>query len=321
MGVRGPAALAVMIKQTKAQALGRSGERWFRAMLPSEWIFQPPEEDIGLDGKVIIGTSHSTGDLEFGVQIKTKQRWRAKGGVISVSGIRSDTVRYWGTRLFPTMLVLHDSAASSGYWGWLYDITLPPLALLKPRTKKVTLKLSTGSPLTETSWEGVRKDVETFYEKFVFSLSAIRLRINALPTIHSLTMALDLLLTAEFEEPKDNQEETALQLAQVMAHSEVLTSLANLVRKFGIEPDSPHDLNHFLGIYRELVQSFVADLDTLLKRDRAVAVRTNPEAMAAARPRLIRMLSDLVVRLTGNLPERLATTEDSTGGAGRTWAR
>jgi hypothetical protein len=124
-----------MVKQTQAQALGRSGERWFQAQLPSEWIFQPPIEDIGLDGKVIIGTSESTGDLEFGVQVKAKRKWVVKKGVIDVDGIKRETLRYWGSRLFPTMLVVYDVSENRGYWGWVYDILLCPTALLRSPTK------------------------------------------------------------------------------------------------------------------------------------------------------------------------------------------
>jgi hypothetical protein len=50
-----------MIRQTEAQNLGRAGERWFESILPKEWIFQKPAEDIGLDGKVIIGDDRFAG--------------------------------------------------------------------------------------------------------------------------------------------------------------------------------------------------------------------------------------------------------------------
>ena len=271
-------------------------------MLPREWVFQAPEEDIGLDGRVILGTSETTGELEFGVQVKSKESWPQKDGALSVSGIRSDTVRYWSTRLFPTMLVLYDASASRGYWGWLYDIMLPSLELLRPRTDTVTLKVPSSSILVESSWSKVRKDIETFYENFVLSLSAIRLRVNALPTVHSLTTALDLLLTAEFESPEGEEEKMYLQLAQTLAHKEVLLSLEKLLSKFGIEPGAPHDLEYFQRAYRQAVATFIEDVDTLLAADRPTAVWTNPDVMASTRPKLIRMLSDLMVRLTGNLP-------------------
>jgi len=97
-----------MIKQTESQNLGRAGERWFQSMLPKEWIFQKPEEDIGLDGKIIIGSDRETGGNEFAVQIKASKSWDTKDGLISVEGIKTDTISFWGSRLYPTLLVLFD---------------------------------------------------------------------------------------------------------------------------------------------------------------------------------------------------------------------
>ena len=112
-----------MVKQTESQIIGRAGERWFQGLIPREWIFQRPEEDIGLDGKVTIGTNTATGGLEFGVQVKASTNWDIKDGVISLAGIKTDTLVFWGSRLYPTLLVLYDVSKDTGYYGWASDIT------------------------------------------------------------------------------------------------------------------------------------------------------------------------------------------------------
>jgi hypothetical protein len=121
-----------MVKQTEAQHKGRAGERWFLSLLPPEWIFQKPEEDIGIDGKVIIGTHESTGGFEFGVQIKASKNWQVKDGEISVEGIKSDTFLFWGSRPFPTILCLYDISKNIGYYGWVFDLINQPIELAVP---------------------------------------------------------------------------------------------------------------------------------------------------------------------------------------------
>ncbi len=296
-----------MIKQTASQVLGRSGERWFQSQVPGEWVFEPPAEDIGLDGKVITGTSGSIGELEFGVQIKARRKWKIKRGVIDVPGIRRQTLRYWGTRLFPIMLVVYDVEKDLGYWGWLYDVLSSPVQLLEAPTKTVTLKVRSSSLLDKRAWPKIRRDVTCYYENLVNSLAAIRLQANVLPTIHSLAMALDLLIMRQFQHTASEDEEMLLQLGEIKAHGAVLDSLRELANKFSIDPGSPHPLGYFEDRYRRILSGCVQNVADLEIKDRAMAIWTNQERMASSRPTLIRMLTDLIARLTGDLP---APTKD-----------
>ena len=74
--------------------------------MPREWIYQKPDDDIGLDGRVTLGTRSATGGFEFAVQVKTSKRWESSDGSIAVRDVKVDSLLFWGSRLYPTMLVL-----------------------------------------------------------------------------------------------------------------------------------------------------------------------------------------------------------------------
>lgn len=69
--------------------------------------------------------------------------------------------------------------------------------------------------------------------------------------------------------------------------------------KHRIDVDSPNAIKAFLDDYRRVVATFVGNFDELMA-DQAVPfiVQTNADRQESARPRLIRMLSELLVELT-----------------------
>lgn len=298
-----------MIKQTESQNLGRAGERWFQSILPKEWIFQRPEEDIGLDGKVIIGTSNFTGGFEFAVQIKTSKQWHINDdNTISAKGINRETVKYWGSRLFPTMIVLYDFSKDCGYYGWLFDVLFSPIDLISSPHKTITLNLNSNSLLNKNCWETVRQQVESHYIKLVNSLSKVRTTTDILPIINSLLNSLRLLIFSQYTQPKSKNELMLLQLSIVVAHKSVINSLEELLSKYHIEHGSPNHIQYFIETYYGEVNKFILGFDEQLKqKSEAVAVRINPEKMYEITPKLISMIMNLAIVLsdeTSNYGER-----------------
>lgn len=224
-----------MIKQTEAQNIGRAGERWFRGLLPCEWIFQKPEEDIGIDGKIIIGTDQATGSCEFGVQIKASKNWQIKDKDISVEGIKIDSLLFRGSRPYPTLLVIYDVSRNIGYYGWVFDLIHQPIELAVPflrkllNKKSLTIKVPSKSILNKDSFANIKSDVEKFYLKLVNYLNAIRKSINIIPVINKLIESLRGLYVSHVLQLKTEKQDMGLTLMMVTSHKKVIQTLNALM--------------------------------------------------------------------------------------------
>lgn len=126
-----------MRKQSTSQIIGREGERWFFSKLPSEWLWQPPADDFGIDGTVAIGNKNSVTPFEFGVQVKSCRKWETQDKHLLVRGVSTDVVRYWATRLVPTMLVAYEASSQRGFYAWIPDIVFELYDLTDNEIKRV----------------------------------------------------------------------------------------------------------------------------------------------------------------------------------------
>lgn len=297
-----------MIKQTQSQSLGRAGERWFQSLLPKEWIFQKPEEDIGLDGKIIIGSDRETGGNEFAVQIKASKSWDIKDGLISVERIKTDTISFWGSRLYPTLLVLFDEEKNSGYFGWVFDIIHHPIEFAYPSTrlsqKTITLKISASSTLTKDSFKQIKSDVDNYYIKFVNSLKGLRKTINILPTINQLIEAVRGLYLSHMQKPKTKEQEMMLGIMMVMSHREIIRAMDNLQKKYQLEIGTKDFVLYFIATYINEVNKIINDFDKIIYEDETRAVLINPEAHQKNTPKLIDLIFDLILILTDEKPKK-----------------
>jgi hypothetical protein len=297
-----------MIEQTESQNLGRAGERWFQSMLPKEWIFQKPEEDIGLDGKIIIGSERKTGGNEFAVQIKASKSWDIKDGLIPVEGIKTDTISFWGSRLYPTLLVLFDEEKNTGYFGWVFDIIHHPIEFAYPSTrllqKTVTLKISASSILTKDSFKQIKSDVDNYYIKFVNSLKGLHKTINILPTINQLTQAVRGLYLSHMQKPKAKDQEMMLGIMMVMSHREVIGAMDDLQKKYQLEIGTKDFVQYFIATYINEVNKIINDFDKIIYEEQTHAVWINPEAHQKNTPKLIDLIFDLMLILTDEEPKK-----------------
>ena len=102
-----------MLKQTEGQRTGREGERWFHNALPTNWILQPPLDDVGADGVVVICEDGPLNGTEFRIQVKSSKQWPIRDGMCCIRGVRRDAVMYWltGFTLYSLgALRVHDKA-------------------------------------------------------------------------------------------------------------------------------------------------------------------------------------------------------------------
>lgn len=297
-----------MIKQTESQNLGRAGERWFQSVLPKEWIFQKPEEDIGLDGKIIIGSDRETGGNEFSVQIKASKSWDIKDELISVEGIKTDTISFWGSRLYPTLLVLFDEEKNTGYFSWVFDIIHHPIKFAHPSTrlsqKTLTLKMLASSILTKDSFKQIKSDVDNYYINFVNSLKGLRKTINILPTINQLTQAVRGLYLSHMQKPKTKDQEMMLGIMMVTSHRQVVRAMERLQKKYQLEIGTKDFVQYFIATYINEVNKIINDFDKIIYEEQTYAVWVNPKAHQKNTPKLIDLIFDLMLILTDEEPKK-----------------
>jgi Domain of unknown function (DUF4365) len=148
-----------MPNQNQAQLTGRQGERWFIGQLPSSWIFQPPMEDIGIDGLVVICAPGNFNGLEFRVQIKSSRKWTVKDGSMVLRNIKSASLRYWVTGFTPTLLILYETSTDRGFCAWANQILADKTGLLSGEESEISLHVPMTSPVDEKAWERIGNEV------------------------------------------------------------------------------------------------------------------------------------------------------------------
>jgi hypothetical protein len=301
-----------MIKQTEAQNIGRAGERWFQGLIPREWIFQKPEEDIGLDGKIIIGTDKSTGSFEFGVQIKSSKNWDIRDGVISVEGIKADTLLFWGSRLYPTLVVLYDVSKEVGYCGWAFDIISQAIEVALPYSQKinpktVTLKMLATSVLSKHKFQELRYDVEKYYLNLVNSLSAVRKSINILPVVNKLLESVRGLHFSHVQQARTKEQQMLIGMMMVSSHKQVIETLRALQDKYHIEIGSTNFIQYFISNYINKVNMIIHDFASILNKAEPFVIWVNPEAHRTSTPKVVDMILDFILLLTDEKPRERGT--------------
>jgi uncharacterized protein DUF4365 len=286
------------MKQTEAQSIGRKGERWFQNILPKEWIFQRPSEDIGIDGAVTIGTSDRISILEFGVQIKASRRWSSKHNIILLPNIGRDKVTYWAARLIPTMIVLYDEDKDRGYYAWVLDLIPNPKEFLLSRNATITLKIPKESRLDENAWATIHQRVQAYYEGLVDSLSRINATRAIFPILASLAMSLQLLHFFQFNNPpSESDEERLLSVSNVVAHKEVIISLNSFVAQLDANSQIAKLIRTMITAYRNEVDTFLAGFDAIVEDKKTVATWASSEGMRKSTPKLIMLITELLMVL------------------------
>lgn len=290
-----------MIRQTEAQNLGRAGERWLESIIPKEWIFQKPAEDIGLDGKVIIGDDRFAGGLEFGVQIKASKKWKIKNGIITLNGISSDTYRFWATRLFPTIIVLYDVTNDKGYYSFLFTALKNPAHLIYiPHHKTISLQFDINFELNKDNWEKIEKSVNTYYSNLVHSLYWVRNTINLFPYISKILKCIEMLHLT-YDQPGDNENDKMLRrLGISISHKRIVNTLLEIIEKFSLSRNSPYMINGLINFYIKTVKTFIPDFEKLLNTDsETVVYLINEEKMDEETPKLVQCVIKFLSDLTG----------------------
>ena len=153
-----------MRKQSKAQVIGREGERWFHSVLPPEWSIQKPLDDFGIDGIVAVGTQAHLSPIEFGVQIKSSSRFKIIDRKLIVPRISRDELLYWSRKFYPTLIIAYDTRAKRGYFDWISNVS--SLGDLQKRQDYHYIHISVDRIVTDDCWPLIKSELEAFHAQF-----------------------------------------------------------------------------------------------------------------------------------------------------------
>lgn len=291
-----------MPKQTSAQILGRRGERWFESILPPEFVFTRPAEDFGIDGVVAIGGAYAMTPVEFGVQVKSSNRWSIQDDKVVLRGIAIETLRYWAGRLLPTLIVLYDAEAKAGYFAWAPEVI--SRTDLKKSTKTTSLKVPRMNSLGASCWPGIKDQAVAYHQQLASALATLSDARPVLRAVRALAKALRLLALPRNVD--GSNEDAMLNLVtDVVAHREVVTSLRALASTLSKGHVLQASLVDAATTYRSICSSFIHPFDNFLRgTGQCVAVWTNDERMVHSKLQLISIIADLVAGLsTTAIPE------------------
>lgn len=278
-----------MFKQSSGQGTGRLGERWFQYLLPKEWIFQLPDEDIGIDGKVIIidPNKHISGH-DFDVQIKTRKDWPITDGFIKLDGLKLSTVKYWGSRLTPVMLVLYDENREIGYYSWISDTweNRNPIEYIRAQNKTITLSLDSTKVLAKQAWDTIKMDVFNYYLRIVTSYE----KLNFLPFINKLTTCLWFLQEALTIESADENEKMQSQLNIVISYKLMLDTLNEIQVMYS----SVHE-SDFSDKVKGFHNSLKADAESFIRNFGEIAEGKSAPSIVLLNDKVFRQKTPVVI--------------------------
>lgn len=284
-----------MRKQNKSQIIGREGERWFSSILPPQWSIQRPFDDYGTDGIVTVGTKTEILPLEFGVQIKSSRNFNTVNSCVVVPRITFDMLKYWLRKFIPTLLVAYDSRRSEGYCQWVHNLVT--YEDMRTQQKEYCLHIELDRIITQSSWDGVHKELEEYESIF---RSAIQAKTEILPAAKQLSTALSTLCNNELIDlsTRDGvvRRTSTLAWTYISAAKEVDNLLENLAPNSNARKTLAIFRDSYFSKCREIILDFDKQVDSWGKDAGWIAMK-KPEECKNVRLQLNAMVSDCLFGL------------------------
>lgn len=300
-----------MRRQTESQAIGRKGERWFENMLPRQWTFDRPREDIGIDGCVALGTPTEMGGLQFGVQIKSRKSWHVRDNSISVR-LDHSAIRLWRSRTAPVLIVLYDAALDKGYFCWAHALPIwnsrlrdTPLQTIRSKAKSIVEHVSVDCVLSPSTWDRIEADVKSYFERFVETLEDHNITVAILPTLNTILESLRglYIVQTRWDKAANAEEQGMLLLLEMTSHRDVIRSVSKLRTEYHFACKTVEELERFLATYRNRVGGCIENLDELMAENEGCVVRANHDGLTHLRPWCIETLFEFVIGLSAMVKE------------------
>jgi len=304
-----------MIKQTLSQKIGRTGERCLRQELPSDWIFQPPSEDIGIDGNVVICDTSKSNGLDFKVQIKSSEKWTTSTDSITLK-IKKSNVEYRLSGFSPTLIVLYSVNENLGWYSWLNELISENPSKLQGDNKYYTLKIPLNQRLDTSSWDSISKQLYSLNFHISRRLLLSGMVVPIIKTVNCLIQSLQLIEICKHNFPmdfrqmienkqlsslnlyKDQQLITDLLQAEATAHREIATALLELDKEFNNLTFPSTGAKETAKKYSEICSRFITNFNDYVKTAKGVRLNVDPISMFKFRDQAIREVVGIINKLT-----------------------
>jgi len=305
-----------MPKQNKAQNIGRLGERWFPHQLPANWIFQPPLEDVGIDGVIVICEDGPSNGLEFRVQIKSSEHWKIQKGSILLR-VKRNNLNYWLSGFNPTLIVLYESSNNIGWYSWVNQLIAEDLSALKGKSETILLRIPFDKRLNASSWNIISRQLHTFHLRVTKNIIATGMALPVIETTHLLMQSLKLIDLCAYNWPEDlkdfnkkmdindlnarNDIEECSHLvdAEITAHKEIAQALFQLDQKLNEVGIPDTGVKDAAQKYCEVCARFVDDFHKFVEHSGpGFHLNVNVKAMFEYRVQAVREVTQIVGKLS-----------------------
>lgn len=280
-----------MRKQSKAQIIGREGERWFSSILPPEWSLQRPIDDFGSDGIVAVGSEKHLTSFEFGVQVKSTSQLKAVKGKVVAPRVKKDELTYWARKFYPTLLVVYDAKEKVGYYDWISNLWSAEAS--DSKAKNFYLQVDQQRKFSPASWAVLKSEIEDFHHQFS---EAFHAKFEVLPVVATLSMLLRNLCVSTTEDVTNRNGSVRFTSGQAWNHIEVVRQLDMLIPNV----KSGSMLERLLGEFRS---AYFRRCDTIFFKFSELVEPNHSGWIAMKKPE---ECSDVLNELTAMLSECVA---------------
>lgn len=287
-----------MPKQSTSQAIGYEGERWFAAQLPPKWIPQFPSTDIGVDLQVVVCEDGPLNGLEFRVQVKSANHFKFQDDCIVFRGFSKASFVDLLQGFTPSLLVLYQASSKSGWCFWFNQLLARNPNLIQSVHKTITLKVPTNRPVNSSLWlplgnelRGVTIALGRRIIMSGFSLPVLEATQSLMQSLHLIDLCANGIgSNVSFSELLD---------AEMTAHKEIVTTLLDLDRALDEVGSPVIGVGQVAERYIATCEKFLPGFSTyILKSTAGVEFQVAPELMIQHRPEAVRMVTQVVERLT-----------------------
>jgi len=305
-----------MPKQKKAQNTGRLGERWFPQQLPANWIFQPPREDIGIDGVVVICEDSPSNGLEFRVQIKSSEEWKIHKESILLR-VRKDNLNYWLVGFNPTLIVLYDTSKNIGWCSWVNQLIAEDISVLKGESKTILLRVPVDQRLDASIWNIISRQLYALHQRIAKRIIVTGMALPVIETTHRLMQSLHLIDICAHNWPEDlkdfnekmdiNDLNTRNNLdkcndlvdAEITAHKEIAQALFELDRKLNEAGIPSTGAKNAAQKYCDVCAKFIKDFHKYIEHSGSgFQTQVDVKAMFGYRNQAVREVTQIVGNLS-----------------------
>ncbi len=292
-----------MPRQSASQETGRTGERWFISQLPANWIFQPPLDDVGVDGVVVVCEPGPLNGAEFRVQIKSSAKWIVRNDTILLAGLKRSAVLYWVTGFTPTLIVAYETSSRRGFCAWANQLLASRTDDLGEEGGSITLEMPMRTPIDPAVWDAIRLEVSGISTALGRNLVIAERALPFLRALNELSGAAKALYFAHAATPKEPQrtsEQRALIAElEITCHCDAVRAVLALDRDLQSSGIALGGLQEYAAEYVKRCSAFISNFQQLVDAgDQRRKCDFFPEGLAQERLAMIHSIISAMHELT-----------------------